>query len=184
MKRPTQSVFIVENDTAYAFDAVIKSEATTSNKVAEDAKDVSGKAHVNYAMKSPTTIQMEVSVSDTVSVSDEPLTKGADIRSITAYRTINAMCERRNLLTVITPKYTYSKMIIESVSLVESTEYQNEAHMNITFKEMIVEKKKTSGGNTQTKTEKPAEEETTQPPSVLQSLLSWFTGKVSGNSGK
>lgn len=144
MKRPTQTVFIRENNKTYAFDAVIKIEAQTSLKIAEEESDVKGKTHVNYAVKQPNKVQMEVSVSDTVTVSNEPLTKGSGQRSLLAHQCLIAMQGRRNLLTLITPSYTFTKMLIEGIVQEANDDYQDgEFHATITFKEMTVVPKKT-----------------------------------------
>ena len=178
MKRPTQHVFIIENGTTYAFDAVLKLEMESSNKIAEEEADVNGKTHTNYAIRQPDTVKMEVSVSDTVTVSGEPLTEGTGERSKKAYETIKAMKERRNLLTVITPKCSYSKMMIETLLLEENEDYQNEAHMTIAFKEMIVAQKKKNTNNKKDQDKKPPTEET-QQPSVLNTLVSWVQNAIS-----
>ena len=143
MKRPTQSVFIREEGKTYAFDAVVKVETQTSLKIAEQASDVSNKSHVNYAITQPNQIQLEVAVSDTVTVSNEPLTKGSGKRSLLAHQCLIAMQRRRNLLTVITPSYTFTKMLIESITQEASDDYQDgEFHASIVFKEMTVVPKK------------------------------------------
>lgn len=183
MKRPTQHVFVVENGTTYAFDAVIKLEASASNKIAEEEADVNGKTHTNYAILQPETVQMEVSVSDTVTASEEPLTKGTGARSQQAFETMRAMRKRRNLLTVITPKSTYSKMLIETLVMEENADYQNEAHMTITFKEMIVApKKKTNKTNNDQKNEEKPPESETQKPAILFDLAG-IVGKLKDKLG-
>lgn len=175
MKRPTQHVFIIEDGIVYAFDAVLKLEATSSNKIAEEEADVKNKTHTNYAIRQPDEVKMEVSVSDTVTAPGEPLTKGSGVRSKKAFETMKAMKERRNFLTVITPKSTYSKMMIETLLLEENDDYQNEAHMAITFKEMIVPPKKaTTASSTSQQTVKPAVTETSQG-SMLFDLSQWVT---------
>lgn len=180
MKRPTQTVFIIENGTTYAFDAVLKLEAQSSNKIAEEEADVKGKTHTNYAIQQPDTVEMEVSVSDTVTASGEPLTKGSGARSKKAYERLKAMKERRNFLTVITPKYSYPKMLIETLLLEENEDFQNEAHMTITFKEMIVAAKKKTNNNNKNNNkqdENPPTEET-QQPSMMFDLYQWAVGVV------
>lgn len=176
MKRPTQHVFIIEEGTTYAFDAVIKLEAESSNKVAEELADVEGKTNVNYAILQPDTVQMEVSVSDTVTVSGEPLTSGSGLRSQKAFETMKAMVKRRNLLTVITPKSTYDRMLIENLLLEENEDYQNEAHMVVSFKEMIIQKKVDTSYTPIE--EKPAEVETSQP-SLLVGVKNWISSTIS-----
>lgn len=182
MKRPTQQVFVIENGTTYAFDAVLKVEATSSNKIAEEEADVKGKTHTNYAIRQPRTVQMEVSISDTVTAPSEPLTKGSGVRSKKAYETMDAMAERRNFLTVITPKCTYSKMLIETLLLEENEDYQNEAHMTVTFKEMIVTAKKATTTTSKKKQEKKPAATETQQPSVLFSISS-FVSSAAGSIG-
>lgn len=144
MRRPEQTVFIVENGVAYSFDAVVKVENQTSLKIAEQASDVQGKQNVvNYAVIQPQKVQMEVSVSDTVAGND-PLTEGNGVRSVIAYKKLIEIQERRNFLTVITPFYTFSKMMIESISLEISEDTQNEMRAQISFKQMLVVPKKES----------------------------------------
>ena len=158
MNRPEQRVFIVENNKRYAFDAVIKVDMETTLKVAEEEADVKKKSHVNYAIKQPDKVEMEVSVSDTVTVNGEPLTEGSGSRAMLAYKCLRAMQTRRNLLTVITPLDSYSNMMIETLTCELAEEYQNEMHAQLSFKQMTVskksKKKKSSSGN---KTKKPPE---------------------------
>lgn len=158
MNRPEQRVFIVENNKRYAFDAVIKVDMETTLKVAEEEADVKKKSHVNYAIKQPDKVEMEVSVSDTVTVNGEPLTEGSGSRAMLAYKCLRAMQTRRNLLTVITPLDSYSNMMIETLTCELAEEYQNEMHAQLSFKQMTVSKKstkkKSSSGN---KTKKPPE---------------------------
>lgn len=143
MKRPAQIFYLVEGKTVYAFDAVVKSEITTSLKIAEEEGDVKKKKHVNYAILQPDEIQLEVCVSDTVTVSKEPLTKGKGKRSVIAHRTLVAMQKRRNLLTLITPTYTLKHMMIESIAQGFDEEHEVEQfYATVTFKEMIVSKSK------------------------------------------
>lgn len=162
MKRPTQSVFIREEGKTYAFDAVVKIETQTSLKIAEQASDVSNKAHVNYAITQPNQVEMEVAVSDTVTVSNEPLTKGSGKRSLLAHQCLIAMQRRRNLLTVITPSYSFSNMMIESISQEANDDFQDgEFHANIVFKEMTVvpkKKKKTASKKKADGTKPPADD--------------------------
>ena len=138
MNRPEQRIFIVENNVRYAFDAVIKVDLVTSLKIAEQESDVKKKKHVNYAIKQPDKVEMEVSISDTVTVNGEPLTAGEGSRAMLAYQCLRAMQTRRNLLTVITPFASYSKMMIETFSVEMSEDYQNEMHGQLTFKQMTV----------------------------------------------
>lgn len=151
MNRPDQQVFIVEGSTKYAFDAVVKIEGTTSLKVAEEESDVKGKSHTNYAITKPDELQLEVSVSDTVTVSNEPLTKGSEERSVLAHKCLVAMQKRRALLTVITPTYTYTKMLIETITQENNDDYNlGELRATIKFKEMTVvpkAKKKSSSSS-------------------------------------
>lgn len=174
MKRPEQRVFIVENNVRYAFDAVIKVDMETSLKVAEEEGDVKKKAHVNYAIKQPDKIEMEVSISDTVTVNGEPLTNGSGSRAILAYKCLRAMQERRNLLTVITPMDAFSNMLIETFTCEMSEDYQNEMHAQIAFKQMTVTKKQEKKKPTQKPEDKPPE--TTQDTSVLSTVMSWVSG--------
>ena len=171
MNRPEQRVFIVENNKRYAFDAVIKVDMETTLKVAEEEADVKKKSHVNYAIKQPDKVEMEVSVSDTVTVNGEPLTEGSGSRAMLAYKCLRAMQTRRNLLTVITPLDSYSNMMIETLTCELAEEYQNEMHAQLSFKQMTVSKKSTKKkSNSGNKTKKPPE--TPQDTSVV----SWFTG--------
>ena len=179
MNRPDQQVFIVEGSTKYAFDAVVRVEGTTSLKVAEEESDVKGKSHTNYAIAKPDELQLEISVSDTVTVSNEPLTKGTGERSVLAHKCLIAMQKRRALLTVITPTYTYTKMLIETITQENNDDYNlGELRATIKFKEMTVvpkAKKKSSSGN---KGKKPVPDKTPVDASNLYNLQS--TGTISG----
>ena len=72
MNRPIQMVHIMEGGTAYSFDCVIKSEHSHTMDVLEDIKEAKNKIHTNYAVIKPSTLMLEVSVNDTVTVSGEP----------------------------------------------------------------------------------------------------------------
>lgn len=162
MKRPNQQVFIVEGKTKYAFDAVVKIEGTTSLKIAEEESDVKGKSHTNYAITRPNELQLEVSVSDTVTVSGEPLTKGTGSRSVLAHKCLIAIQKRKALLTVITPTYTYTKMLIETITQENNDDYNlGELRATIKFKQMIVtpKKKKKTAAKKKSKEKKPAPEQ-------------------------
>lgn len=164
MNRPTQNIHIIENGVTYSFDAVLKVEAQSTLKVADEAGDVNGKTHVNYAIKQPVKVQMEISVSDTVTVNNEPLTKGSGSRSVLAYRCLMDMQDRRNFLTIITPLYTFTKMLIEGMTSENSDDYNDgELHATIVFKEMTIQKKKEDNS----KSVKPAESSNSVDVSVL-----------------
>lgn len=174
MKRPEQRIFIVENNTRYAFDAVIKMDLQTTLKVAEEEGDVKKGDPVNYAITQPDKIEMEVSVSNTVTVNGEPLTNGTGDRAMLAYKCLRAMQKRRNLLTVITPFDTFTNMMIETFSCELSEDYQEEMHAQIAFKQMTISpKKKTSSPK---KDDKPPEE--TKDQSVLSGMKDFFSDPV------
>ena len=185
MNRPLQRIFIVEKNTRYAFDAVIKVDLQTTLKVAEEESDVKKKSHVNYAIKQPDKVEMEVSVSDTVTVNGEPLTAGSGDRSALAYKCLRAMQTRRNLLTVITPFESFSNMMIETLTCELAEDYQNEMHAQIAFKQMTISKatkKKKSSSSSNKKGDKSGE--TTENNSVitvvgnaLTTAWNWITGK-------
>lgn len=146
MNRPTQSVHIIENNVTYTFDAVIKSEHTHTMDILDDAKSASGKEHIRYAVEKPSTISLEVSVLDTVVIDNEPLSRGGDSRSASAYDTLYQMLKRRNYLTVITRMHTFTKMMMSDFVVTEDPDHQFEMYANIALKEMIVpdpKKKKT-----------------------------------------
>lgn len=158
MKRPTQRIFIVEENTRYAFDAVIKLDMETSLKVAEEEGDVKKGDPVNYAITQPDKLEMEVSISDTVTVNGEPLTQGSGSRAMLAYKCLRAMQKRRNLLTVITPFDNFTNMMIETLTVEMAEEYQNEMHGQLAFKQMTISpKKKKSSGNNKKTDDKPVE---------------------------
>ena len=97
---------------------------------------------------------------------------------------MKAMSKRRNLLTVITPKSTYSRMLIENLLLKENEDYQNEARMTVSFKEMIIQKQQQdSSYSTGQIAEKPAEVETSQSSSILYSLKGAWDSFKSNSSG-
>lgn len=185
MNRPLQRIFIVEKNVRYAFDAVIKVDLQTTLKVAEEESDVKKKSHVNYAIKQPDKVEMEVSVSDTVTVNGEPLTAGSGDRSALAYKCLRAMQTRRNLLTVITPFESFSNMMIETLTCDLAEDYQNEMHAQIAFKQMTISKKssskkKSSSSNTK-KDDKSGETKEnnsfiTIVNNAFSTVKSWLTG--------
>ena len=178
MKRPEQRIFIVENNTRYAFDAVIKTDLQTSLKVAEEEGDVKKGDPVNFAITQPDKIEMEVSVSNTVTVNGEPLTRGSGERAILAYKCLRAMQIRRNLLTVITPFDTFTNMMIETLTCELAEDYQEEMHAQIAFKQMTV-KKKNSGGGKKDNDKKP--EETGQDNSAAWTFVTNIFGNNSSS---
>lgn len=172
MKRPNQIFYLVEGKKKYAFDAVIKSEITTSLKIAEEESDVKKKKHVNYAILQPDAIQLEVCVCDTVTAKNEPLTKGKGVRSLLAHNTLVKMQKRRNMLTLITPTYTLTNMMIESIAQGFDEDHQlGEFYATVTFKEMIVEKAKKKGGTKKGK-------KTNNGKGTDESILYGWTGKI------
>lgn len=175
MKRPAQIFYLVEGKTVYAFDAVIKSEITTSLKIAEEEGDVKKKKHVNYAILQPDQIQLEVCVSDTVTVSKEPLTKGKGLRSLLAHNTLVAMQKRRNLLTLITPTYTLKNMMIESIAQGFDDEHEvGQFYATVVFKEMTISKAKSSGSGGRSKDPKSKGDK----PPADESVLHQMFGKI------
>ena len=143
MKRATQTVYIVENSTSYAFDGVTKAEVKTSLKVAEETGDVKGKKHVNYAILQPTTVSLEVYVSDTLSAPGEPLTKGSQNRFVTAHQRLMALQQRRNPLTLVLPTCTLPNMQMESLSQSHSDECPvGTFYATLGFKQITVEQAK------------------------------------------
>ena len=181
MKRPKQQVFIIEGKKKYAFDAVVKIETTTSLKVAEERGDVKGKAAVNFAVRQPNTVTLEVSVSDTVTVSNEPLTKGKKgSRSTRAHKCLIAMQERRQFLTVITPSYTFRKMLIESITQEYSDDFNfGEFHASIALKEMTVKPKKKKAKYGRRKNKDGTTTRTKVDTSILYDWLKGKNGKYS-----
>ena len=141
MNRPTQTVHILSGSTSYSFDSVIKMEHTHTMDMLEDSEETKGYNHVNYAVKKPSTIAMEVSVTDTVTIMDEPLTKGAATRSASAYATLYRLMQARGLLTIVTRMYTFSKMILSDFVITEDPDHQFEMYANVAFSEAyLVEK--------------------------------------------
>lgn len=138
MKRPTQKVHIIYGGKHYAFDAVVKIDHQHQLEIADDAKDMEEKQHVRYAALKPSMITMEVSVSDTVSAEGEPLTVGASTRSASAYKNLYAIQRSREYLTVVTKMHTFTRMMIESFTVIEDMDFQEEMRGTIVFKEMIV----------------------------------------------
>ncbi len=138
MKRPIQTVHILEGKKKYSFDCVIKTEHTHTIEVLEDAKEAKEKKHVRYGVRKPSTIVMEVSVLDTVVVTSEPLTVGKKTRSESAYTKLYEMMQRRNYLTIITKFHTFNKMMLSDFVVTEDPDHQFEMYANIGFKEMIV----------------------------------------------
>lgn len=179
--RPTQRIFIVEENTRYAFDAVIKLDMETSLKVAEEEGDVKKGDPVNYAITQPDKLEMEVSISDTVTVNGEPLTEGSGSRAMLAYKCLRAMQKRRNLLTVITPFDNFTNMMIETFTCEMAEEYQNEMHAQIAFKQMTVQAKAKKKSSTPPKNDK--DPETKSDLSVLFTFLNPTGGKTTPDNG-
>lgn len=138
MNRPYQTVHIIEGGASYTFDVMIKSEHSHTMDVLEDHKDSEEKTHVRYAVRKPSTITLEVSVNDTVTISGEPLSSGGGTRSASAYENLYQMMQRRNHLTVITRMHTFTKMMMSDFVITEDPDHQNEMYANVAFKEMIV----------------------------------------------
>ncbi len=138
MKRPVQRVHIIYGGKHYAFDAVVKLDHQHQLEIADDAKDMEEKQHVRYAALKPSMVTMEVSVSDTVSAEGEPLSAGASTRSASAYKNLYAIQRSREYLTIVTRMHTFTRMMIESFTVIEDMDYQSEMRGTIVFKEMIV----------------------------------------------
>lgn len=148
MNKPVQSIQIVDGDVTYAFDAVITAEHAHKLKIAEEAADLGSKKHINYAIRQPSQLTLEVSVADTVTSSNDPLTDGGAKRSETAYAKLYDLQDKRHLLTVITRMHVFTKMLVESITISESQELQNEMRAAIVLKEMtIIPKKKKKKAN-------------------------------------
>ena len=75
---------------------------------------------------------------DTVVIDNEPLSRGGDSRSASAYDTLYQMLKRRNYLTVITRMHTFTKMMMSDFVVTEDPDHQFEMYANIALKEMIV----------------------------------------------
>lgn len=178
MNRPYQTVHIIDGGTTYTFDVMIKSEHSHTMDILEDHKDSKEKTHVRYAVRKPSTITLEVSVNDTVTISGEPLSSGGSTRSGSAYENLYQMMQRRNYLTVITRMHTFSKMMMSDFVVTEDPDHQNEMYANVAFKEMIAVaptvKKKANNNNSD---EKPPETGTDKGESVLSSMWTWFQGR-------
>lgn len=161
MNRPEQTVHIMDGDTVYSFDVVIQAEHKHTMDVLEDEKSANGKEHVQYAVRKPSTLTLEVSVLDTVSVMDEPLTNGATSRSESAYANLYNLMQKRSLLTVVTRMHTFAKMLISDLVVTEDPEHQFEMYANVGFKEMTVvpKKKKRPPPDDDDEDVKPEEEE-------------------------
>lgn len=158
MNRPIQMVHVMEGGTAYSFDCVIKSEHSHTMDVLEDIKEAKNKIHTNYAVIKPSTLMLEVSVNDTVTVSGEPLTSGGNSRSESAYDNLYKMMYRRNFVTVITRMHTFSNMLLSDFVVTEDPDHQFEMYANVSFKEMIISAPTKKKGKTQEKKELTPEE--------------------------
>lgn len=147
MNRPTQTVHIIVGGTTYTFDSVIKAEHTHTMEMLEDSEELSSYTHVNYAVRKPSTIALEVSVSDTVNITNEPLTRGASTRSASAYATLLRLQRERGITTVVTRMNTFTNMVMSDFVVSEDPDHQNEMYANVGFSEAyLVEKIAGSGG--------------------------------------
>lgn len=162
MNRPVQKVHIIDGKTRYSFDCVIQAEHSHVVDVLEDAKEAKDKKKtVRYAVLKPSTLQLEVSVLDTIVVNDEPLTRGSGDRSVSAYDTLYKLQRERKYLTVITRMHTFNKMMISDFAVTENPDHQYEMYANIALKEMIIEPKPVKP------TTKPPANNIVESPSVL-----------------
>lgn len=173
MNRPTQTIHIMDGRTRYTFDAVIKAEHTHTMDILEDRKDAKGKSHVRYAVRKPSTLSLEVSVTDTVVIWGDVLSRGANSRSESAYQNFYKLMQKRNYLKVITRMYTFEKMMISDFVVTEDPEHQNEMYASIGLKEMVA-----SAAPKKTSNTKPETDETTDTPRIDPSVLFEWMGGV------
>ena len=197
MNRPTQTVHIIVGGTTYTFDSVIKAEHTHTMEMLEDAEELSNYTHVNYAVRKPSTIALEVSVSDTVNITNEPLTKGASTRSASAYATLLRLQRARGITTVVTRRNTFTNMVMSDFVVSEDPDHQNEMYANVGFSEAYLVEKIAessgggggSGGNGRNNGDKPPADNTNNDSILLglrggKQIVPAISNKQAIKSGK
>lgn len=180
MNRPTQTVHIIVGGTTYTFDSVIKAEHTHTMEMLEDSEELPKYAHVNYAVRKPSTIMLEVSVSDTVNITNEPLTRGASTRSASAYATLLRLQRERGITTVVTRMNTFTNMVMSDFVVSEDPDHQNEMYANVGFSEAYLQEKpqKEVKKKKDDKSDKPGAEDTNKD-SVVKGWFGTLVNNVS-----
>ena len=173
---PPQSVCVYDQDEKklYTFDGVIKIQQSMTLKIEEDPSKKK-ELYVNNARNEPDKVTLDVMMSDvygdmaggqlTVEASSFDANSaqsigsgGGNTRSSRAVAVLHTLKESRRMLTVVTPQYVYTDMLLQGITISQDDTCPYGWQGQLTFQEkyeVIQKKDKTSsdGTNRQGETE-------------------------------
>jgi hypothetical protein len=129
----------------YFFDGVLKTEHVRTRRITAHPVQ-SGTNITDHSFKIPSTLTMEIGVSDVMDCFAEDWKGGNSSRSINAYQGLKKIQDSGQPLTVTTRLDICKNMIIESVSAPEDYRTRNELRSSIRFVEISI----ASGANIKT----------------------------------
>ena len=164
---PPQNVCIYEQDTGkmYVFDGVVKIQHQISMKMEEEPSKHKDQ-YVNNARNEPDKLTLEIVMSDVYdgggeiansvemdatqfdayNASKSRISTAGETRSSNAYATLKELKESRRKLSIVTPQYVYTEMLIASlvVNQEEASPYGWQGQIVFQRAYDVVEKKKTT----------------------------------------
>ena len=132
-----QLIYVKTNIGGYFFDAIIRSEHTTSLTITEHPVE-SGSSVSDHSFRNPSVLVMEIGMSDVSKSLVNGQFEGGWSRSVTAYQTLLELQEQRVPLQVLTRLKLYKNMIIETIAAPDDYTTFYGLKATITLRELIV----------------------------------------------
>lgn len=190
---PPQSVCIYDekNNAIYTFDGVLKIQHNLSMDLQEEPEAKKKEKYVNNAKNEPDKLSLDVVMSDVYSVggtdfdmegfissAQENVLANAgkavmveETRSSVMFAALHWLKEQRNKLSVITPQYVYTEMILDSVTVNQDDTCPYGWNGQITFQHAFEPKKEKAEATTGGK-----ETDGVPTPSFISQIISGITG--------
>ena len=174
---PPQSVAVYDQDTGatYTFDGVLKNQQALSLKIEEDPSKKK-ELYINNARNEPDKVTLDIMMSDVYTGGGDIISGPGETCSGKAATVLHQLKEERHMLTVFTPQYAYTDMLLQAVTINqdENTPFGWEGQVVFQEKyEIAMQKDKTSSVKSNSNAEK-------RTPSVW---VSWVGSNAVPSSG-
>ena len=124
----------------YFFDAVLRTEHLSTRRATQHPIQT-GANITDHSFQIPSTLTMEIGVSDVMDVIDTNWNwnqHGTSVKSVNAYQDLILLQKSGLPLTIVTRLNSYENMIIESISAIEEYRTINELRASIRFVEIMI----------------------------------------------
>jgi len=142
LKDVEQLVFVKTNIGGYFFDAVLRSEHTTSLTITDHPVEI-GAAISDHSFVNPSILVMEVGMSDVAKSLVKGQFAGGWSRSVTAYKVLLELQKSRIPFQVLTRLNLYKNMLIETMIVPDDKETLYGLKATVTMREIFVATVKT-----------------------------------------